>query len=102
VDGASEWRIYRSIVLPQLKPALATLGMLTFMFHWNAYLWPLIVLTEQDKRTLPIILTWYSTQHSSQEQLVMAASVLMVIPVLIVFGFSQRWIVKGLTLTGGK
>jgi multiple sugar transport system permease protein len=102
VDGASEWRIYRSIVLPQLKPALATLGMLTFMFHWNAYLWPLIVLTEQNKRTLPIILTWYSTQHSSQEQLVMAASVLMVIPVLIVFGFSQRWIVKGLTLTGGK
>ena len=60
VDGASEWRIYRSVVLPQLKPALATLGMLTFMFHWNAYLWPLIVLTEQDKRTLPIILTWYS------------------------------------------
>ena len=65
VDGASEWRIYRSVVLPQLKPALATLGMLTFMFHWNAYLWPLIVLTEQDKRTLPIILTWYSTQHTA-------------------------------------
>jgi multiple sugar transport system permease protein len=102
VEGASEWRIFRSIVLPQLKPALATLGMLTFMFSWNAYLWPLIVLTEQEKRTLPIILAWYSTQHSSQEQLVMAASVLMVIPVLIVFAFSQRWIVKGLTLTGGK
>jgi ABC-type glycerol-3-phosphate transport system permease component len=102
VDGASEWRIYRSIVLPQLKPALATLGMLTFMFHWNAYLWPLIVLTEQEKRTLPIILTWYSTQHTAQLQLVMAASVLMVIPVLIVFALSQRWIVRGLTLTGVK
>ncbi|HET6712569.1 MAG TPA: carbohydrate ABC transporter permease [Actinomycetota bacterium] len=102
VDGASEWRIYRSVVLPQLKPALATLGMLTFMFHWNAYLWPLIVLTEQDKRTLPIILTWYETQHTAQPNLVMAASVLMVIPVLIVFGLSQRWIVRGLTLTGTK
>jgi ABC-type glycerol-3-phosphate transport system permease component len=102
VDGASEWRIYRSVVLPQLKPVLATLGMLTFMFHWNAYLWPLIVLTEQDKRTLPIILTWYSTQHSSQLNLVMAASVLMVIPVLIVFAASQKWIVRGLTLTGAK
>jgi multiple sugar transport system permease protein len=102
VDGASEWRIYRSIVLPQLKPALATLGMLTFMFHWNAYLWPLIVLTEQNKRTLPIILTWFSTQHTSQLNLVMAASVLMVIPVLIVFAMSQKWIVRGLTLTGGK
>jgi ABC-type glycerol-3-phosphate transport system permease component len=102
VDGASEWRIYRSIVLPQLKPVLATLGMLTFMFHWNAYLWPLIVLTEQEKRTLPIILYWFSTQRTSQLQLVMAASVLMVIPVLIVFAASQKWIVRGLTLTGGK
>jgi multiple sugar transport system permease protein len=102
VDGASEWRIFRSVVLPQLKPVLATLGMLTFMFNWNAYLWPLIVLTEQDKRTLPIILTWYSTQHTAQLNLVMAASVLMVIPVLIVFAASQKWIVRGLTLTGGK
>lgn len=102
VDGASEFRIYWQIVLPQIKPALATLGMLTFMFNWNAYLWPLIVLTEQSKRTLPIILTWYSTQNSSQLQLVMAASVLMVIPVLIIFAVAQRWIVKGLTLTGVK
>jgi ABC-type glycerol-3-phosphate transport system permease component len=102
VDGASEWRIYRSIVLPQLRAPLATLGMLTFMFHWNAYLWPLIVLTEQSKRTLPIILTWYSNQHSAQLNLVMAASVLIVIPVLIVFALSQKWIVRGLTLTGGR
>jgi len=72
------------------------------MFHWNAYLWPLIVLTEQEKRTLPIILTWYSTQHTSQLNLVMSASVLMVIPVLIIFALSQHWIVRGLTLTGTK
>ncbi len=102
VDGASEWRIYWKIVLPQLGPALATLGMLTFMFNWNAYLWPLIVLTEQKKRTLPIILNWYSTQHSNQIHLTMAASVLVVIPILIVFLFMQRWIVKGITLTGIK
>lgn len=102
IDGASEWRIYRSIVLPQVKPALATLGLLTFMFNWNAYLWPLIVLTETDKRTLPVILTAYSTQHSAQLNLVMAASVLIVVPVLIFFLFTQRWIVAGLTLTGGK
>lgn len=102
IDGASEWRIYRSVVLPQIKPALATLGLLTFMFNWNAYLWPLIVLTENDKRTIPVILTWYSTQHSAQLNLVMAASVLMVVPVLVFFLFTQRWIVAGLTLTGGK
>jgi len=102
VDGASEWRIYRSVVLPQLGAALATLGMLTFMFNWNAYLWPLIVLTEQDKRTLPIILNWYSTQHSSQLHLTMAASILVVIPILIVFLLTQRWIVRGITLSGIK
>lgn len=102
VDGASEWRIFRSIALPQLSPALATLGMMTFMWNWNAYLWPLIVLTEQDKRTLPIILSWYSTQHSNQTQLTMAASVLVVIPILFVFLLAQRWIVRGMTLSGMK
>jgi multiple sugar transport system permease protein len=102
VDGASEFRIYRSIVLPELRPALATFGMLTFMFNWNAYLWPLIVLTEQRVRTLPIILTWYSTQHSQQIQLTMAAAVLVILPVLVVFLFTQRWIVRGITLTGIK
>jgi multiple sugar transport system permease protein len=102
VDGASEFRIYRSIVLPQLGPALATFGMLTFMFNWNAYLWPLIVLTENRVRTLPIILTWYSNQHSNQIQLTMAASVLVILPVLFVFLLAQRWIVRGIALTGVK
>lgn len=102
VDGASEWRIYRSMAIPSLGPALATLGMLTFMSNWNAYLWPLIVLTEQDVRTLPIILTWYTTQHSNQIHLSMTASVLVILPILVVFLLSQRWIVRGLTLSGLK
>jgi multiple sugar transport system permease protein len=102
VDGASEFRIYRSIVLHQLGPALATFGMLTFMFNWNAYLWPLIVLTEQNVRTLPIILSWYSNQHTQQLHLTMAASVLVILPVLFVFLLAQRWIVRGITLTGIK
>ena len=102
VDGASEFRIYRSIVLYQLRPALATFGMLTFMFNWNAYLWPLIVLTEEKVRTLPIILNWYANQHTQQLHLTMAASVLVILPVFIVFLFSQKWIVEGITLTGMK
>jgi multiple sugar transport system permease protein len=102
VDGASEFRIYRSIVLYQLGPALATFGMLSFMFNWNAYLWPLIVLTEQNVRTLPIILTWYSHLHQQQLHLTMAASVLVILPVLLVFLLAQRWIVRGITLTGIK
>ena len=79
VDGASELRIFWSVVLPQVKPALATLGLLTFMSHWNAYLWPLIVLTEKDNRTMPVIFSWFSTQNSAQN-ITMAAAVLIVLP----------------------
>jgi len=102
VDGAGEFQIYRRIVLPQFGPALATFGLLTFMFNWNAYLWPLIVLTEQKVRTLPIILTWYSTRMGNKYHLTMAAAVLVVMPVLILFMFVQRWIVEGITMTGLK
>jgi multiple sugar transport system permease protein len=102
VDGAGEFYIYWRVVLPQLVPALATFGMLTFMFNWNAYLWPLIVLTEQKVRTLPIILTWYSVRMMNRYHLTMAASVLVIMPVLLVFVLVQRWIVEGITLTGIK
>ncbi len=100
VDGANEFQIYWRIVLPQMKPALATFGLLTFMFNWNAYLWPLIVLTEQRVRTLPIILTWYSTRMGNKLHLTMAAAALVVLPVLLVLMFVQRWIVKGITMSG--
>jgi len=102
VDGAGEFYIYRRIVLPQLGPALATFGMLTFMFNWNAYLWPLIVLTEKNVRTLPIILTWFSNQQVDKTNLTMAASVLVILPVLLVFLLVQKWIVEGITLSGLK
>jgi multiple sugar transport system permease protein len=102
VDGAGEFRTYFQIVLPQLGPALATFGMLTFMANWNAYLWPLIVLTEQKVRTLPIILTWFQNRMVSNDHITMAASVLIILPVLLVFLAAQRWIVEGITLTGSK
>lgn len=102
IDGAGEFQIYLRIVLPQLGPALATFGMLTFMFNWNAYLWPLIVLTESRVRTLPIILTWFSNQNTDKYNLTMAASVLVILPVLFVFLLVQRWIVEGITLSGMK
>ena len=102
VDGASEWRIYWKIVLPQLGAPLATLGILSFMFNWNSYLWPMIVLQKVEVRTLPVILTWFSTSHAGQAGLIMAATVLIVIPVLIVFVYFQKWIVQGFTMTGLK
>lgn len=102
IDGASEWALYWRIVLPQLGPPLATLGILAFMQNWNAYLWPMVVLTKIDRRTLPIILTWYNSQHSTQPNITMAATVMIVIPILIVYFIFQRWIVRGFAMSGLK
>lgn len=100
IDGASEWQVFTRIVLPQLKPALATLGILNFMASWNSYLWPMIVLQRVEVRTLPVILTWYNSTHTGQVALVMAATVLIMVPILLVFVNFQRWIVRGFTMTG--
>jgi multiple sugar transport system permease protein len=102
IDGASEFGIYWRIVLPQLGPALATLGIFTFMGTWNDYLWPLIVITTHEKRTLPLLLTWYSSQHGTRYDLTMAASILVLLPILVVYVFFQRWIVRGISMTGIK
>ena len=102
IDGSSEWGIYWRIILPQVGPALATLGILTFMGTWNSYLWPLIVITSHEKRTLPIVLTWFNSMHGTRYDLTMAASVLIVVPILIVYALLQRWIVQGFTLSGLK
>ncbi|GAB4490910.1 MAG: carbohydrate ABC transporter permease [Anaerolineales bacterium] len=94
IDGASEFGIYWRIVLPQLGPALASLGIFTFMASWNDYLWPLIVITSPEKRTIPLLLVWYSTQHGANQGLVLAASILTLIPIFIVYFLAQRWIVE--------
>jgi len=102
IDGASEFLIYWGIILPQLGPALAALGIFTFMGTWNDYLWPLIVITTHERRTLPLLLTWYNNAHGTRYDLTMAASILVLLPVLVVYMFFQRWIVRGVALTGFK
>lgn len=102
IDGASEWQIYWRIILPQLGAPLATLGILTFMENWNAYLWPMVVITSIEKRTLPIILTWYNSQHGGNPGLTNAATILVILPILFVFLYFQRWIVQGFTMSGFK
>jgi multiple sugar transport system permease protein len=102
VDGASEFGIYWRIVLPNLGAGLATLGIFTFMGTWNDYLWPLIVITDHQKRTLPLLLTWYNSQHGTRYDLTMAASILVLLPILVVYMFFQRWIVRGVAMTGFK
>ena len=102
IDGASEFGIYSRIILPQMGPPLASLGIFTFMSTWNDYLWPLIVLTSPEKRTIPLLLVWFQTQHSANQGLVLAASILTLLPIFIVYIFLQRWIVDQATSSAFK
>lgn len=102
IDGASEFGIYSRIILPQMGPPLASLGIFTFMFTWNDYLWPLIVLTSPEKRTLPLLLVWFQTQHTSNPGMVLAASILILLPIFFVYVFLQRWIVDQATQSAFK
>jgi multiple sugar transport system permease protein len=102
IDGASEFGIYSRIVLPQMGPPLASLGIFTFMSTWNDYLWPLIVLTSPEKRTVPLLVVWFQTQHVSNQGLVLAASILTLLPIFFVYIFLQKWIVDQATSSAFK
>jgi multiple sugar transport system permease protein len=103
VDGAGEWRIFWRIVLPLCRPALATLGILTFLSSWNNFLWPLVVATTADKYTLPVALALFSVgQNRTDYGLLLAGAVVVVLPVLIVFLLLQRHFMRGIATTGLK
>ncbi len=102
MDGASEWRIYWSIVLPVIRPILVTLAIFTFMGTWNDFMWPLIVLSDDAKYTLPVALANLSGEHVQDTELMMAGSVLTVLPVLVVFIVLQRSYIEGITMGSVK
>lgn len=102
MEGAKEITIFTKIVIPLSGPALATVGIMTFIWNWNSYLWPMIILKSDQLRTLPIILFWFSTQHASKIEMVSAASVIIVFPIVILFLVIQKWIIGGLTMSGIK
>ncbi len=83
IDGASEWRIFRRIVLPLLKPIVVTLAIFTFLASWNDFMWPLIVLSDQAWQTAPVALAGLSREHVQDNELMMAGSVVTMLPVLI-------------------
>lgn len=99
VDGASEFRIFWSIVVPGIMPILATLSIWTFLATWNDFMWPLIVLSDASHYTLPVALANLSGEHVQDTELMMAGSVLTVIPVMLVFLFLQRYYIQGV-MTG--
>jgi multiple sugar transport system permease protein len=98
VDGTSEFEIYRSIVLPVIRPILVTLAAFTFLSAWNEFMWPLIVLSDQAKYTLPVALASLSGEHVQDTELMMAGSVVTVLPVVLVFLVLQRAYVRGVMM----
>jgi ABC-type glycerol-3-phosphate transport system permease component len=103
MDGASELAIFLRIVLPISKPALSALGVFIFMHYWNDFLWPLIVIEDAPKRTLPLGLALFSEGFGiARWNLVMAATVMTVLPILIVFALAQRNFIEGITLGSVK
>ncbi len=103
VDGAGELRIFARIILPLCGPALATLGILTFLGSWNNFLWPLVVAQTDSHYTLPVALALYSTgQNSTQYGLLLAGATVVVLPILLVFLVFQRRFIEGIATTGIK
>ncbi|MCA1997276.1 MAG: carbohydrate ABC transporter permease [Armatimonadetes bacterium] len=103
IDGASEWRVFRDVVLPLCKPAIAVVALFSFMGTWNDFLGPLIYLLDQKTFTLALGLQCYQSQHGgTQWNLLMAASTIVVAPVIVLFFFTQRLFIQGIALTGLK
>ena len=102
VDGAGELRIYWSVVLPLCAPVLVTLAVFVFMSAWNDFMWPLVVLTDSARYTLPVGLANLSREHVQDTELMMAASVVTLLPVLLLFISLQRYYIRGITMGGVK
>jgi len=102
IDGASEFRVYRSVVLPLCRPILYTLALFTFMGTWNDFMWPLIIMTDNANYTLPVAIANLKGEHLLDLELMMAGSVITVLPVLILFLAFQRHYIRGIMVGGVK
>ena len=102
LEGASLYRIFFQIMLPMVMPTLSTMVLLSFMGSWNSYLWPLIVLTSTDKQTLQVVLGNMNSMYKNNEHVLMAGAVLTILPILVVYLVSQRYVDQGISLGGLK
>lgn len=102
MDGAGELRIFASIIVPLLGPILASLALFTFLGSWNDFMWPLIVLTDAHLQTLPVALASLSREHVQDSELMMAGSVVTVLPVLVLFLALQKYYIQGLLVGSVK
>ena len=102
LDGCTEWDTYRWVILPLARPALATVGLFTFINAWNDFGGPLLYLNDERKATLSLGLQQFVSQHGAEWSLLMAASTLMTLPILVLFFFAQKTFIQGIAVTGLK
>ena len=102
IDGASDFEIYRKVIIPLATPILVTLAIFTFLGTWNDFLWPLIALTDNSMYTLPVALANLMGEHTKDPELMMAGSVITIIPVIIVFLVLQKYYVRGIMMGSVK
>lgn len=102
IDGASKWQLYWTVILPLARPAIVTLTIFTFMGNYNSMFWPLVMMKSPDKYTLPIGMLAFDSSQGQQTNLLMAAVAMSVIPMILVFVFMQKRLVKGIMLGGVK
>lgn len=102
IDGCSEFTIYRLVIFPLIKPALATLTIFTFLSQWSSFIWPLVVLHTSKMRTIPLALAVLNSTFGSNFAMVMAGATIATLPIIIVFLCLQKYIIQGITMTGLK
>ncbi len=102
IDGASKWQLYWDVVMPLARPAVVTLTIFSFMGNYNSMFWPLVMMKSLDKYTLPIGMLAFDSSQGQQTNLLMAAVAMSVIPMIIIFVFMQKQLVKGIMLGGVK
>ncbi|GMK45971.1 sn-glycerol-3-phosphate transport system permease protein UgpE [Paenibacillus glycanilyticus] len=104
IDGLNEWRVFSTIALPLMKPALATLAILSFISGWNQFIWPFIVLQTENKYTLPVGMVYFSSElkDNSGWILIMTAATVSVLPLITIFLIFQKRIIQGIALSGMK
>jgi multiple sugar transport system permease protein len=102
MDGAGEWQVFRKVMIPLSIPIIATLFLLTFQFHWNNFLWQLIVANVERLYTVPVGLAMFKSAHEELYTLKMAGSCISVLPIAVLFFFAQRYFIEGMTMGAVK
>jgi multiple sugar transport system permease protein len=102
IDGASKWRVFWDIIMPLARPGLIALAIFTFLGNYGSFFWPLVLIKSEHLRTLPIGMLYFDTIYGRQTNLLMAASVMNIVPLIILFVFTQKFLVRGIQLGAVK